>query len=70
MKWTRERPKGSGWYWIDQLGIIEIVWVQFWGGHRGVDVLMLDDIYNSFNISEFNREETMWAGPIPEPEDE
>ena len=64
MKWTKERPKESGWYWVDD-GKVQIAWVDFDG--KDISVLFLNDFV--YDISEFKQEYVEWAGPIPEPED-
>lgn len=70
MKWTKERPKESGWYWIDEDGIITIVWVQFWFPKKA-DVYFIDfGECRKFEINEiYEYENPLWSGPIPEPED-
>jgi hypothetical protein len=67
MKWTKERPKQSGWYWVDD-GEMRIVWVDF--SDKIVYVYYVFECGLQIDeIQIYKQEYTEWAGPIPEPED-
>ena len=61
MKWTKERPTESGWYWFRDttFGVTSVLEVKI---HRDKSI-RIGPCYDG----EITRGE--WAGPIPEPEE-
>ena len=69
MNWTNEKPTVPGWYWWRQLAVDHpgvIVSVSFING--GMHLSFVAE-YGTYVYSEIGREESQFAGPIPEPTD-
>jgi hypothetical protein len=64
MKWTKERPKVDGWYWILDDGVLGITTID--KGELAPEAL---GNWGLFPICDNENNDILFAGPIPEPED-
>lgn len=67
LRWTEDVPKVPGWYWMKhQRGSVEIVRLEY---YLDIDfTVSYTDTECSDRLSEVDKH-TMWAGPIPQPQD-
>ena len=64
MKWTKQKPTKTGYYWYkDEFSEAPVI------GRVDKDkgLLYFDNGEISFNINDDEDETSRWAGPIPEP---
>ena len=72
LKWTKEKPTESGWYWwrFEKKNVPHMVYVVWENTMRPVENDRLLILYpNSNKEFEVETRGGEWAGPIPEPEE-
>lgn len=70
MKWTKEKPTKTGWYWYQNVGFKfsypTIVQVSYYGTKLAID---WESTYNGHYEYQVDKlKDDFWCGPIPEPE--